>query len=283
MNKDFDIGRAPVPPLRAEPRSSQMPPQDGHIRGIPSSSGGLIRATIGSTLAAGAILTLFWLPAEYGIDATGLGSVMGLTQMGEIKQQLYAEAAADDAAAAQATPVVIGSSTSPATEQQVLERLTGIEAQIAAIAAVVGTVPASPVVQPAPVATTQPNVTSPDVVALVPEPATPAASADTGWRDEVSYTLEPAEGVEVKLVMEEGAVAVFEWTANGAVVNYDTHADGGGQGTVSYEQGRGVADQAGELVAAFTGNHGWFWRNRTDAPVVLTLRTRGDYSEMKLP
>jgi hypothetical protein len=260
-----------------------MPPQDGHIRGIPSSSGGLIRATIGSTLAAGAILTLFWLPAEYGIDATGLGSVMGLTQMGEIKQQLYAEAAADDAAAAQATPVVIGSSTSPATEQQVLERLTGIEAQIAAIAAVVGTVPASPVVQPAPVATTQPNVTSPDVVALVPEPATPAASADTGWRDEVSYTLEPAEGVEVKLVMEEGAVAVFEWTANGAVVNYDTHADGGGQGTVSYEQGRGVADQAGELVAAFTGNHGWFWRNRTDAPVVLTLRTRGDYSEMKLP
>jgi len=283
MNKDFDIGRAPVPPLRAEPRSSQTPPQDGHIRGIPSSSGGLIRATIGSTLAAGTILTLFWLPAEYGIDATGLGSVMGLTQMGEIKQQLFAEAAADDAAAAQATPVVIGSSTATATDQQVLERLTGIEAQIAAIAAVVGTVPASPVVQPAPVATTQPNVTSPDVVAVVPEPATPAASADTGWRDEVSYTLEPTEGVEVKLVMEEGAVAVFEWTANGAVVNYDTHADGGGQGTLSYEQGRGVADQAGELVAAFTGNHGWFWRNRTDAPVVLTLRTRGEYSEMKLP
>ena len=283
MNKDFDIGRAPVPPLRAEPRSSQMPPQDGHIRGIPSSSGGLIRATIGSTLAAGAILTLFWLPAEYGIDATGLGSVMGLTQMGEIKQQLFAEAAADDAAAAQATPVVIGSSTSTALDQQVLERLTSIEAQIAGIAAVVGTGPASPVVQPAPVATPQPNVTSPDVVAVVPAPARPVASANTSWRDEVSYTLEPAEGVEVKLVMEKGAVAVFEWTANGAVVNYDTHADGGGQGTVSYEQGRGVADQAGELVAAFTGNHGWFWRNRTDAPVVLTLRTRGEYSEMKLP
>ena len=277
MNKDFDIGRAPVPPLRAEPRSSQMPSQDGHIRGIPSSSDGLIRATIGSSLAAGAILTLFWLPAEYGIDATGLGSVMGLTQMGEIKQQLFAEAAADDAAAAQPSPVIIGSSTTTATDQQVLERLAGIEAQIAAIAAVVGTVPASPVVA------SQQNVTSPDVVAVAPEPATSAAAVDTGWRDEVSYTLEPTEGVEVKLVMEEGAVAVFEWTANGAVVNYDTHADGGGQGTVSYEQGRGVADQTGELIAAFTGNHGWFWRNRTDAPVMLTLRTRGDYSEMKLP
>jgi len=254
-----------------------MPSQDGHIRGIPSSSGGLIRATIGSAIAAGAILTLFWLPAEYGIDATGLGRVMGLTQMGEIKQQLYAEAAADDAAAAQPSPVIIGSSTTTATDQQVLERLAGIEAQIAAIAAVVGKVPASPLVA------SQQNVTSPDVVAVAPEPATPVAAVDTGWRDEVSYTLEPTEGVEVKLVMEEGAVAVFEWTANGAVVNYDTHADGGGQGTVSYEQGRGVADQTGELVAAFTGNHGWFWRNRTDAPVLLTLRTRGDYSEMKLP
>ena len=82
--------------------------------------------------------------------------------------------------------------------------------------------------------------------------------------------------------MEEGAAAEFEWTANGAVLNYDTHGDGGGQ-NVSYEQGRGVPDQEGELVAAFTGNHGWFWRNRTDAPVTFTLRTRGDYVEMRAP
>ena len=31
---------------------------------------------------------LFWLPAEYGIDPTRLGHVMGLTQMGKIEQQL---------------------------------------------------------------------------------------------------------------------------------------------------------------------------------------------------
>ena len=51
----------------------------------------------------------------------------------------------------------------------------------------------------------------------------------------------------------------------------------------SYEQGRAVPEQAGELVAAFTGNHGWFWRNRTDAPVTLTLRTAGEYAEMRAP
>ncbi|MEX4009912.1 hypothetical protein [Neoaquamicrobium sediminum] len=50
---------------------------------------------------------------------------------------------------------------------------------------------------------------------------------------------------------------------------------------MSYEQGRGVPEQAGVIEAAFTGNHGWFWRNRTDADVTLTLRATGAYSEMK--
>jgi hypothetical protein len=44
-----------------------------------------------------------------------------------------------------------------------------------------------------------------------------------------------------------------------------------------------VPEKTGERVAAFTGNHGWFWRNRTDAPVTLTLRTSGEYSEMRVP
>jgi hypothetical protein len=285
MNKDFDIGRAPAQPLRADQRSSQLQQHDGHIRGVASSSGGLIRATIGSTLAAGAILTFFWLPAEYGIDATGLGSIIGLTQMGEIKQQLYAEAAAEDAAAAQTPTVATVTPTTSVIDQQVLDRLAGIEAHLIAIASVVGTapvVPAEPVVQPAPAVIPEPTVVVPEVVEAASEPATPAETVVVAWRDEVSYTLAPSEGIEVKLVMEEGAVAQFEWTANGAVVNYDTHGDGSGQKT-SYEQGRGVGEQTGELVAAFTGNHGWFWRNRTDAPVVVTLRTGGSYSEMKLP
>ena len=41
-----------------------------------------------------AILTFFWLPAEYGIDPTGGGVLLGLTDMGAIKQQLAGEAAA---------------------------------------------------------------------------------------------------------------------------------------------------------------------------------------------
>ena len=102
------------------------------------------------------------------------------------------------------------------------------------------------------------------------------------WRDEASYTLVPTQGIEIKLAMREGDRAEFEWSANGSILNYDTHGDGGGQ-SVTYEQGRGVPGQSGELVAVFDGNHGWFWRNRTDAPVTFTLRTRGDYDRMIAP
>lgn len=279
-------GPAPTRPQRADPRHLAKMDAQGHIRGVAATSGGLVRATLGSALAAGAILVFAWLPAEYGIDPTGVGTVLGLTEMGEIKQQLYAEAAADDAAAAAplAAPVAATAPVDPAFT----ERLDAIEAQLTAIAAIIGAPPAPSAeveVPDAPEVAAAPEPT--DLAARTPPSAaeTTAATATAAapvWRDEVSYTLAPTEGIEVKLVMEEGAVATFEWTANGSVLNYDTHGDGSGQ-KISYEQGRGVPGQDGELVAAFTGNHGWFWRNRTDAPVTVTLRTLGDYAEMKAP
>lgn len=287
MNNKFDITRAPQTPLRAE----RDPRRDGagHIRGVEATSGGLIRSTLIASGAAAAILSIVYLPAEYGIDPTGFGAVLGLTEMGQIKQQLYAEAEAEDASAANA-PVTLDSDT--------LARLARIEAQLATIGAVIGAPPAvteaptdtaeavsaaAPAPEPAP---------APEVVTETAPEAAPAettaaveaavAEATSEWRDEVSYTLAPGEGIEVKLVMQEGQTARFFWTANGAVVNYDTHGDGSGQ-KLSYEQGRGVPEQEGELTAAFTGNHGWFWRNRTDAPVTVTLQTAGDYAEMKAP
>ncbi len=41
------------------------------------------------------ILVTIVLPSEYGIDPTGAGKIMGLTEMGEIRQELKKEAEAD--------------------------------------------------------------------------------------------------------------------------------------------------------------------------------------------
>lgn len=115
---------------------------------------------------------------------------------------------------------------------------------------------------------------------IVRELGISSAYAQEIRKDEMSVTLQPGEGAEVKLVMLKGAKANYAWTANGSKVNFDTHGDGGGE-NISYEKGRGAAEDSGVLEAAFDGNHGWFWRNRTSAPVTVTLKTDGAYSEIK--
>jgi hypothetical protein len=202
---------------------------DTPLRAELPSSRQLLRSTALAAVSALAILVAVVLPAEYGIDPTGLGRVLGLTDMGEIKTRLAQEAAEEAAASRIAAPA----ETPPA--QAAEARAAGA--------------PASPPV---------PSV----------------------WRDEMSFTLPPGQGTEIKLRMNEGDKALYAWTVQGGVVNYDTHGDGSGR-SISYVKGRGVPADEGELVAAFTGHHGWFWRNRGQAGVTVVLRTGGTYSDIR--
>lgn len=190
---------------------------------------------IAAGVAAALLVTVVW-PSEYGVDPTGIGGLLGLAEMGEIKSQLAEEAEADRLMMeGQVEPQ---SSLAPG----LMDVIFG---------AIVGTAHAQQA--PAEVST---------------------------WKDEITFALDPGQGIEIKLVMEEGAVAPFEWAVEGGEVNFDLHGDGSGN-EISYEKGRAVSEAAGELTAAFTGNHGWFWRNRGDAAVNVTLRVAGAYSEIK--
>ena len=205
---------------------------DAPTRAELPTSAQLLKSTIIAIVEAIAILVAIVLPSEYGIDPTGAGRVLGLTEMGEIKTQLAEEAEQDRIRDEQ--------NAVPTDTQQGSSLLDRIYAEF-----LVG-----------------------------------SAHAQETRSDEMSVTLAPGEGAEIKLVMVKGAQANFAWTANGAVVNFDTHGDGSGE-NISYEKGRGVAEDEGVLEAAFDGNHGWFWRNRTDAPVTVTLKTSGAYSDIK--
>ncbi len=59
------------------------------------SSAQLFKSTIVAAVSAIVILVAAVLPAEYGIDPTGAGRAIGLTEMGEIKSQLAEEAEQD--------------------------------------------------------------------------------------------------------------------------------------------------------------------------------------------
>ncbi|WP_374407293.1 transmembrane anchor protein [Hydrogenophaga sp.] len=207
---------------------------DTPLRAELPSSKQLVRSTILAAISAVVLLVAVVLPAEYGIDPTGIGRVLRMTEMGNIKQQLAAEAAADAAAAAPVAPAQAAGTT------------LGVSSANAA--------------QPA--------------------PAMVAAAPKVVWRDEMPVTLTPGEGTEIKLKMAEGAKVQYSWVVEGGAVNFDTHGDAPGK-SISYEKGRGVASDEGVLEAAFTGNHGWYWRNRGEANVKVVLRTRGDYTDIK--
>jgi hypothetical protein len=87
--------------------------------------------------------------------------------------------------------------------------------------------------------------------------------------------LQLAEEAELDRVTTQAAAVEASQTA-APQDTVDTHGDGNGN-SISYEKGRGVPEDEGELEAAFTGNHGWFFRNRNDNEVTVVLRIGGDY------
>lgn len=210
------------------------------------SSGQLLRSTaIAMAVATGLLVTVI-MPSEYAVDPTGVGRVLGLQQMGEIKIALANEAIAETLAAAPAT-------TTPATIQS-----------------------AAPA--PAPVA---PPAATP-VTGAVP-PAVAAAPAPLK-SNKMTVNLKPGEGREIKLEMIKGANVRYEWTTSGGAVNFDTHGEpyDGKKGYFhSYSKGKQVKGDTGDFTAMFDGTHGWFWRNRGDAPVTIFLATNGEYSNVK--
>lgn len=68
------------------------------------SVGKLIKSTVVAITLAAIILVAAVLPAEYGIDPTGIGNILGLTKMGEIKVSLANDAAAENVKAGAQKP-----------------------------------------------------------------------------------------------------------------------------------------------------------------------------------
>ena len=111
--------------------------------------------------------------------------------------------------------------------------------------------------------------------------ASPPTTSAVQRSDVTKLTLAPGQGAEIKAAMAKDAKIAFDWTVEGGHVNFDTHADAPGVDYHGYGKGKQSAGEKGELVAAFDGKHGWFWRNRSGAPVTITLRTEGAYTDIR--
>ena len=186
----------------------------------------LFRSTIIAVVSAAAILVTIVLPAEYGIDPTGIGSLTGLKRMGEIKTSLAEELEADQ-------------------QNQLESSDSVISAQVE------------------------------DAIESVDEPAGPETRTDT-----MKVTLPSNKSTEIKLTMTKDTSVEFAWSSDAGAAFYDLHGDSKEINYHIYEKGTEKSDQ-GTLVAAFDGNHGWYWKNRSASPITITLTTTGDYQDIK--
>ncbi len=190
-----------------------------HNVNIPSalelpSTGKLIKSTIAAAVAAGVILVSVVMPAEYGIDPTGMGKILGLQKMGEIKTALAREAAAELA------------------KETTLSDKPAITAEIISAGAIL--------------------------------------------THEMTVSLAVNESTEIKLKMNKDGQVRYSWATDQGAVFFDKHADSADIDYHIYNKGTDQKKE-GTLMAAFDGSHGWYWKNRTAEPMIITLKTTGEY------
>jgi len=99
------------------------------------------------------------------------------------------------------------------------------------------------------------------------------------WKDTMEITIPPRGDKEYKLFVARGDSFTYDWQTDGEALFYDFHGEPANDTSGSFQSfGKGTQQQAsGSLQAGFSGTHGWYWKNSSRNPVVVTLKTRGTY------
>lgn len=206
----------PVSPYQANPPSGRR----------------LLTSVIVAVVVAAVVLTIAVLPAEYGIDPTGIGTRLGLTQMSQKSESI-----------------------------QLSDNLGGNEnidkAQI-------------------------PDVGEP---LPLPNPAVYQGHSEPPKSETVTITLPAFGETEVKTALVVNQVVLYSWQTDKGLVYVDYHGHSpdwtNKEAFVRYQEAKdGIVGASGSLVAPFTGEHGWYWVNLNDFPVVITLKVSGYYDKI---
>ena len=111
--------------------------------------------------------------------------------------------------------------------------------------------------------------------------ATLIVPQERGFKSEtVDFKVGPRAGMEYKYRLDKGESLLFSWKTTGPV-SYEFHAepDGAPRGYAqSYEKGDGKSEASGTLTAPFPGIHGWYWENKSDKEITVTLMSAGFYN-----
>ena len=97
----------------------------------------------------------------------------------------------------------------------------------------------------------------------------------------VTVRLPGGTAIEVKALLEGGDPLVYAWQSNGPVYfDFHGHDERNESGFYTrYADGESVADSGG-IVAAYAGQHGWYWENTATEAIDITLTASGFFDEL---
>jgi hypothetical protein len=214
----------------------------------------LVKATLAAAVAAALILITTVLPAEYGIDPTGIGARLGLGVLAADHDANHDTATSSPApVAAPAQPADQAAPAAPSAAEHSQIRSNAVE-------------------------TFGANAGQSFDTAAVSLHTTPYRN------DTLSLTLAPGKGAEVKAMLKAGDGIVFHWKATGDVA-LDMHGERpDAKGTwTSYAVERSQREASGTFIAPFDGSHGWYWQNRGTEPVTVNIQVAGHQEKLYRP
>lgn len=102
----------------------------------------------------------------------------------------------------------------------------------------------------------------------------------SGQQDSVTIEVLPGEGLEYKFFLEQYQKLEYTWNTDEKAIYFDFHGEPQGDTTGFFESFTIATSNKmhGTLTTPFAGSHGWYWRNDSDTPITITLKTKGVYN-----
>ena len=117
----------------------------------------------------------------------------------------------------------------------------------------------------------------------LPNPAVHQDETQPPQRVTMQVPIGAEEETEIKTVLGEAKVILYSWSVDRGDIysDFHGHAPEFGQGFfVRYEEHQEGSGNEGSLVAPFAGEHGWYWLNYNEYPVVVTLTVEGYFDDI---
>lgn len=104
------------------------------------------------------------------------------------------------------------------------------------------------------------------------------------WKDTVIITVPANKGLEYKLYIAKDEKLEFTWNTDGEALYFDFHGEPEGNKTGYFKSFKEstLNQSSGTLSVPFTGSHGWYWQNKSNKPVTIILKIRGNYKTIGL-